>query len=582
MDAKKAQRVAALYHLWREDLYFDEETRRELTGLAESPEEVFDRFYADLEFGTAGLRGVLGAGSNRMNVYVVRRVTQALSDTIKRCGPEACARGVVIAYDCRHFSDVFAEETARVLAANGIRSYVFDALRPTPELSFAVRKLNTMAGVMVTASHNPQEHNGYKVYWEDGSQVGAQKADEILRYMSERDSWRIDVPAPGSWESWRTLLGADMDESYMQAVEKTLVQPELIRERGHDLSIVYSPLHGTGNVPVRRMLAWVGFSQVHVVPEQELPDGSFPTVRVPNPEDPGAFAMALDLAKSREADIVLISDPDADRLGLAVRDAEGVYRGFTGNQIGILLMTYLIRQKRALGHLEEDAVVVKTVASTDLAEPIARQAGVEVRNVHVGFKFIGEQIMDMETTGRGHFLLGFEESLGYLAGTYARDKDAVGAAVLLSEAALYYKCVEKKSLWEVLQELHEQYGYYDDTQRSITLTGINGRQTMEEIMRIMRSSTLRSLAGYTIERVEDYKARISRDLPAGTQEEITLPEADVLRFSLQGGGFVMVRPSGTEPKIKFYYSLKSAGEDPRLRERVEEAFLAPVRHLLGE
>ncbi|MCL1851773.1 MAG: phospho-sugar mutase [Peptococcaceae bacterium] len=581
MDEKTAERIAALYRLWSEDSYFDEDTRLELSALTAADEEVFDRFYTDLEFGTAGLRGVIGIGSNRMNVYVVRRVSQALSDTIKEAEAGACDRGVVIAYDCRHFSDDFARETARVLAANGIRSYLFDALRPTPELSFAVRELKAIAGVMITASHNPQEHNGYKVYWEDGCQVGAQKAEEILRRMRERDSWLVDVPAPGSWEDKCTIIGAEIDELYLRAVEGTLVAPEFVRARGHELCVVYSPLHGTGNVPVRRMLARAGFSRVHVVEEQELPDGSFPTVRVPNPEDPAAFAMALALARDHEADVVLISDPDADRLGLCVRDANGAYRGFTGNQIGILLMNYLIERLRALGRLPEDAVVIKTIASTDLAETVGRDAGVEVRNVHVGFKFIGEQILEMERRGHGRFLLGFEESLGYLAGVYARDKDAVGAAVLLCEAALYYKCVEGKSLWEVLENLHERYGFYDDTQRSITLTGHNGRQTMDEIMRIMRGSTLSELAGRRIERIEDYQACVARNLLLGTESVIQLPNADVLRFSLEGGGFVMVRPSGTEPKIKFYYSLKSDGEDAELRERVERAFLAPVQHLIS-
>jgi phosphoglucomutase len=377
------------------------------------------------------------------------------------------------------------------------------------------------------------------------------------------------------------VIGEEIDEKYRLAVEKTLVNPDLIRERGSELSIVYSPLHGTGNIPVRTMLKRVGFTRVHVVPEQELPDGSFPTVRVPNPEDPSAFEMALMQAESRKADIVMLTDPDADRLGLYVRDAEGVYRRFTGNQIGILLMNYLIGQKGALGQMPDKAVVVKTVASTDLAETVAQGAGVQVRNVHVGFKFIGEQILEMEETGSGHFLLGFEESLGYLAGTYARDKDAVGAAVLLSEAALYYKCMEGKSLWEVLQDLHGKYGYYDDTQKSITLTGINGRQAMEEIMGILRQSTLTELAGRKIDRVEDYGAGITRHVQQGTESVIDLPKADVLRFSLQGGGFVMARPSGTEPKIKFYYSLKSDGADPQLRGRVEEEFLEPVKHLLG-
>ncbi|MCL1791584.1 MAG: phospho-sugar mutase [Peptococcaceae bacterium] len=580
MDEKTAGRVAALFQLWREDSYFDEDARMELCGLSVEDEEVVDRFYTDLEFGTAGLRGVIGIGSNRMNIYVVRRVTQALSDTIKAAGPEACERGVAIAYDCRHFSDAFARETARVLAGNGIRSFLFDALRPTPELSFAVRELKAIAGVMITASHNPQEHNGYKVYWEDGCQVGAEKAEEILRRMNERDSWLVDVPPSGSWEEMCTILGADMDEVYLKAVEGTLVNPDLIRKRGDELCVVYSPLHGTGNVPVRSMLKRAGFSRVHVVEEQELPDGSFPTVRVPNPEDPEAFRMALALARRQGADVVLISDPDADRLGLCVRDGEE-YKGLTGNQIGIVLMHYLIDQLRVSGGLPEDSVVVKTIASTDLAESVGKDAGVEVRNVHVGFKFIGEQILEMETSGHGRFLLGFEESLGYLAGVYARDKDAVGAAVLLCEAALYYKCVDGKSLWQVLGDLHEKYGFYDDTQRSITLKGLNGRQTMDEIMRIMRGSTLTELAGRRIERFEDYKARVSRNLLLGTESVIPLPSADVLRFSLEGGGFVMVRPSGTEPKIKFYYSLKSDGEDPELRERVEKAFLAPVQHLIG-
>jgi len=581
IDAQTRERVRRLHKTWREDSYFDEGTRNELAGLSE--EEITDRFYTDLNFGTAGLRGLIGAGTNRMNIYVVRKVTQALSDIIREEGPEACARGVVIAYDSRYLANVFAWETARVLAANNIRSYLFDALRPAPELSFAVRYLGCMAGVMITASHNPREHNGYKVYWEDGSQIGVEKAEQIGRYMRARSSWAVDVPANGTWEErWPTRIGAEIDEAFRNAVAQTLVNPDLIRRRGGELSIVYSPLHGTGNLPTRQMLHQVGFTAVHVVPEQEQPDGSFPTVRVPNPEDPAALTMALALAQNLQADIVLVSDPDADRLGLSVRDKTGTYRVFTGNQIGILLSHYLIGQKSAQGTLAQDAVVIKTVASTDLVETIAAEAGLQTRNVHVGFRFIGEQILEMETTGSGRFLFGFEESLGYLAGTYARDKDAVGAAVLLSEAALYYKVIRGQSLWEVLQDIYTRYGYYEDAQSSVTLSGIAGRRRIEEIMTRMRSNPPRTLAGCPIAKIEDYQARRAQHVLTATESPIDLPSADVLRFSLLGGGYVLVRPSGTEPKIKFYFSLKSPdrASGQEFLARVAKEFLAPVEDLL--
>lgn len=571
------------YKLWTENEYFDADTRKELLEITD-PEEIKERFYTELEFGTGGMRGMLGAGTNRMNRYVIRKVTQGLADTVKEYGEEACRRGVVLAYDSRRYSAEFALETALVLAANGIKAYLFESLRPTPELSFAVRYLKTCAGVMITASHNPKEYNGYKVYWEDGGQIPPDKADRIVSRIAERKSWLIDVMSEAEAKERGLLLtvGEEVDKAYLQEVKRQLLYPELTAEKGRDLHIVYTPLHGTGNMPVRRILKETGFSSLFVVPEQEQPDSEFSTVNVPNPEDPQSFALALKYAREQQADLVLASDPDADRLGVYIREKNGSYLRFTGNQIGVILEYYLLSQKKKQGILPDNAVVVKTVASTDLGDAVAEEFGVRTVNVLVGFKYIGEQIKDMEEKGWGTYQFGFEESFGFLAGTYTRDKDAVLAAVLMAEAALYYKEIEQKTLADVLEEIHEKCGYYLDCQKAVTLKGIEGLEKIKKIMEILRNTSKSEIGGLPVKSIDDYLYGKRKLLKECRECDLTLPKSNGLRFSFEGGGFVMARPSGTEPKIRFYFCLK--GDSPAklagILEKVKEDFLAPVKHLI--
>ncbi|WP_206810820.1 phospho-sugar mutase [Paradesulfitobacterium ferrireducens] len=571
------------YKLWAENPYFDEETRAELSRL-QDPKEIEDRFYTDLEFGTGGLRGILAAGRNRMNKYVVRKVTQGLADLIAEYGQRGRERGVVIAYDSRRFSPEFAREAALVLARNGIKAYLFESLRPTPELSFAVRHLHTLAGIVITASHNPKEYNGYKVYWEDGGQVPPEQANRILAKIQEREDW-LGIEPLAEDEARRqkllVMIGEEIDRAYLKKVQTLSIHPELNLKSGNKLKIIYTPLHGAGTMLVRKALAQAGFHSVFVVPEQEKPDSEFTTVPFPNPEIPSTFDLARSYALEQGADLILATDPDADRLGVAVRAGDGSYVQLTGNQAGVILMHYILGQKQALGTLPAKAAVIKTIASTDLADEVARSFKVKVENVLTGFKFIAEKVHEMEEEGWGQFQFGFEESYGYLAGTFVRDKDGIIAAVLLAEAALYYKINGGRTLLDVIEDIYTRFGYYIEDQKSFTLEGIEGKEQMAKIMHHLRSLEFREIGGIPVERIDDYEQRFGKRWETGEVSILTLPRSDVLRFSFRGGGFVMARPSGTEPKIKFYFSIKEEKREglEETLQRVKEDILARVQEV---
>lgn len=572
------------YSLWTENMYFDDETRKELLSLAEDTKEIEDRLYCDLEFGTGGMRGVLGAGTNRMNKYVIRKITQGLADTILEQGETGRARGVVIAYDSRRFSPQFAKEASLVLAANNIKVYLFDSLRPTPELSFAVRHLKAIAGVMITASHNPKEYNGYKVYWEDGGQLPPDKADLVAEKLDNRKSWVIEIVSEeeAQEKGLLNIVGQDVDKAYLEAIRRELLQPELTAARGNNLKIVFSPLHGTGSIPVQQILKEIGFTSVFTVPEQQEPDTEFSTVKVPNPEDTEAFKLALEYAAQQDADVVFATDPDADRLGMYAKTRTGDFRRFTGNEIGVIIEYYLLTQKKKAGKLPENAVIVKTVATSDQGDILANKLGAKVINVLVGFKFIGEQIKEMEENGWGTYIFGFEESYGFLAGTYARDKDAVGTAALISEASLHYKEAEQKTLDEILEEINVLCGYFLDDQISVTISGKEGKSKISDIMEILRKNFRKELAGFPLIAAEDFLTRKRIFLQENKEEDIALPKSNVLKFIFEGGGFVMARPSGTEPKIKFYFCVREEKEE-LLQEKIEKikkSFLEPVKHLI--
>lgn len=537
------------YREWCEEPCFDEETKKELIALSE---EIKDRFYKDLEFGTGGLRGILGAGTNRMNLYTVRKATQGLADyIISRCGQD---RGVAISFDSRHMSEEFSREAASCLNANGIKTYRFSALRPTPELSYGVRKLGCIAGIMITASHNPAWYNGYKIYWEDGCQITAPHDQEIMdaiqnvkspsecRTMSEAEAVSL-----GLYHE----LGEEMDDAYLSEIEKLVLHPEVIKEMS-DLSIVYTPLHGTGLVPVTRLLERMGFRNVHVVEEQACPHGDFPTVASPNPEDSRAFAMALSLAEQTDADIVLATDPDADRLGVYVKDeTKKSYNALTGNMTGILLCDYILSQRKVLGTLPEHGAIIKTIVTTNMVHPLAKEYGVAVEEVLTGFKYIGEKIREFEEAESYEFLFGFEESYGCLTGTYARDKDGVSAAAMFCEAAAWYK-KQGISLWTRLLQLYEKYGCYQERLDTETRKGEIGSLQIQGMMKEMREQTPEYIDGKKVLKVRDYLTGVVLDLESGEKSETGLPVSDVLYFELEQGCWYCMRPSGTEPKIKYY------------------------------
>ena len=546
-----------VYEQWIANPYFDEATKEELKSIAEDENEIKERFYMDLEFGTAGLRGIIGAGTNRMNIYVVRRATQGLANYIAKVDKKS--QGVAFAYDSRHMSPEFAQEAALCLAANGIKAYIFETLRPTPELSFAVRHLGCVAGINVTASHNPPEYNGYKVYWEDGAQITPPHDSGIMGEVKAISDWntvktmdKAEAEKAGLFE----VIGKEVDDAYMAELKKQVIHMDAIQAEGKNLKIVYTPLHGTGNIPARRILKELGFENVYVVKEQELPDGDFPTVSYPNPEAAEAFELGLKLAKEVDADLVLATDPDADRLGVRVKDKNGEYHDLTGNMSGCLLANYEISQRKAVnGSLPEDGALIKTIVTTNLADAIAKGYGVKLIEVLTGFKFIGQQILGFEKSGKGSYLFGFEESYGCLIGTYARDKDAIVATMALCEAAAYYK-TQGKTLWDAMIEMYEQFGYYKDDIKAVTMKGIEGLQKIQDIMNSLRQNPPAEFAGHKVVAVRDYKADTIKNLETGEVTPTGLPNSNVLYYELTNDAWVCVRPSGTEPKVKFYYGVK--------------------------
>ena len=547
------------YEKWCTDPYFDEKTKEELKAFKGDEAEIEDRFYRQLEFGTGGLRGVIGAGTNRMNIYTVRQATQGLANyIISQNGQD---KGVAIAHDSRRMSPEFAREAALCLNANGIKTYLFESLRPTPELSFAVRELGCISGIVITASHNPREYNGYKVYWEDGAQITPPHDKNILAEVAKvtefsqvKSMAEDDARAEGLFQ----VIGTEFDDRYVQQLKAQSIHPEIIKEAAKDMTIVYTPLHGTGNVPVRRVLRELGFEKVYVVKEQKEPDGNFPTVAYPNPEDEKAWVLALKLAKEVDADIILATDPDADRLGVYAKDTKtGEYVSFTGNMSGMLIAEYILREKTKTGTMPENPALVETIVTTDMAKAIAKDYGVTLIEVLTGFKYIGEQIKFFEEQNTYHYVFGLEESYGCLAGTYARDKDACVAVMMLCEVAAYYK-LQGKTLWDAMIDMYEKYGYYKEGLATLTLKGIDGAQKIQDMMNDFRSNPPKELGGFKVLAARDYKADKRIDLTTGEETTTGLPTSNVLYYELEDNAWCCVRPSGTEPKIKFYFGVKGA------------------------
>ena len=571
------------YEGWLSNPYFDENTKDELRSIAEDDNEIKERFYKDLEFGTAGLRGIIGAGTNRMNIYTVRKATQGLANYIMKNGGQA--KGVAIAYDSRRMSPEFADEAALCLAANGIKAYVFESLRPTPELSYAVRSLGCIAGINITASHNPPEYNGYKVYWEDGAQITPPhdkgimaEVEAVTDYNTVKTMGLEEAKKAGLYE----VIGQEVDDGYIAELKKQVIHQDSIDAVGKELKIVYSPLHGTGNIPARRILKELGFENVYVVKEQELPDGEFPTVSYPNPEAKEAFELGLALAKEVDADLVLATDPDADRLGVYVKDAKsGEYKVLTGNMSGCLLADYEIGQRKEVSGLPDDGYLIKTIVTSNLADAIAKGYNIGLIEVLTGFKYIGQQILGFETTGKGTYLFGFEESYGCLIGTHARDKDAIVATMALCEAAAYYK-TKGKTLWDAMVDMYDKYGYYKDDIQSITLKGIEGLQKIQEILETLRKNPPMEVGGYKVLKVRDYQADTIKDVATGDVTQTGLPTSNVLYYDLTDDAWLCVRPSGTEPKVKFYYGIKgsSLADADEISRKLGEEVLSMINTMM--
>ena len=570
------------YREWCSNPCFDADTKTELEGIAQDEQEIKERFYKDLEFGTAGLRGIIGAGTNRMNIYTVRKATQGLANYIIKKG--AKERGVAIAYDSRRMSPEFAQETALCLAANGVKAYIFESLRPTPELSFAVRELGCIAGINITASHNPPEYNGYKVYWEDGAQITPPHdkgiMDEVLAatdYAAMKTMGKEAAQEAGLFE----VIGSAMDDAYIEKLKEQVLHHDAIKAVAKDLKIVYSPLHGTGNIPARRVLKELGFEHVYIVKEQELPDGEFPTVSYPNPEADEAFELGLKLAREVDADLVLATDPDADRLGVRVKDKDGEYHTLTGNMSGCLLADYEIGQRKALKGLPEDGYLIKTIVTSNLADAIAKGHGLGLIEVLTGFKYIGQQILGFETSGKGEYVFGFEESYGCLIGTYARDKDAIVATMALCEAAAYYK-TKDMTLWDAMVAIYDKYGYYKDDIQALTMKGIEGLEKIQNILQSLRTNPPKEIGGYKVLKARDYQEDTIKDMVSGEVTATGLPASNVLYYELEDDAWVCVRPSGTEPKVKFYYGIKgeSLSDADEKSAKLGEQVLSLVETLL--
>lgn len=545
------------YNSWINSECVDDKTKEELKGIADNPKELEDRFYKDLEFGTAGLRGIIGAGINRMNKYTVGQTTQGLADFIVKWGQQGKEKGVVIAYDSRNMSEEFAKHTSLILCANGIKTYLFNSLRPVPVLSFAIRKLGCLSGIVITASHNPPEYNGYKVYWKEGYQLTPTLANDISEEISKIYDFKYIKHMDEASAIEKGLLkyiSTEVDEEYNQAVISQCLNRDLLRKEGHAINIVFSPLHGSGNIPIRTALRSAGFTNVFVVESQESPDGNFPTVRVPNPEDVAVFDLAKDLAHEQNGDIIIATDPDADRVGVAYKNNQGEYVNLTGNQIGCVLEYYILNQLKDQGQLPDNGVIIKSIVTTDLADSIANSFDIKVENTLTGFKYIGEKIEEYANTKLKKFILGFEESYGYLVGEHARDKDAIVTSLILCEMALYYKRIDK-NLGDVLEEIYTNFGYYIDHVESITLEGKEGNSKLQRIAGFFRKNLPMKWADKKVSYIEDY-LQGKRNVIGDGVENLTLPSSNVLKIYLDDNSWFCIRPSGTEPKIKIYFSIK--------------------------
>ncbi|MED3310391.1 phosphoglucomutase [Bacillus thuringiensis] len=538
----------------------DAELKEQLENMKQDEKKIEDSFYKNLEFGTGGMRGELGAGTNRLNVYTVRKATKGLASFIEKLGEEAKKRGVVVAYDSRHKSPEFAMEVAATLGARGITTYVFESLRPTPVLSFAVRHLHTVSGIVLTASHNPPEYNGYKVYGEDGGQLPPKEADELISYVNAvEDELTVEVADVEQLKADGLLhiIGQEVDDAYAAELNNVIINKEMVQKVGKDLKIVFTPLHGTSNISVRRGLKEIGFTDVTVVKEQELPDPNFSTVKSPNPEEHAAFEYAIRDGEKVGADVLIATDPDADRLGVAVRNHNGEFQVLTGNQTGALMLDYLLSQKKENGTLSENGVVLKTIVTSEIGRTIAKAYGLDTIDTLTGFKFIGEKIRQYEESGQYEFQFGYEESYGYLIRPFCRDKDAVQSVLFACEVAAYYKS-QGKTLYDGLLEVFEKYGFFREDLVSLTLKGKDGAEQIQEMMATFRENPPKEVAGLTVVAVEDYKASIVTSLQDGNKEEIHLPKSNVLKYQLEDGSWFCLRPSGTEPKIKFYFGVQDS------------------------
>lgn len=569
-----------VYKSWLDSAYIDDATKEELRRIQGNEKEIEDRFYKDLEFGTGGLRGVIGAGTNRLNIYTVRKATQGLANFIM--SENGQNKGVAIAFDSRHMSPEFSKEAALCLNANGIKTHRFETLRPTPELSFALRELGCIAGIVITASHNPPEYNGYKVYWEDGAQITAPKDKQIItevNKVTDLSQVKTMTEAKAVAKGLYYIIGQEIDDRYIAALKTQIIHPEYIEKAADEIKIVYTPLHGTGNLPVRRVLKELGFKHVYVVPEQELPDGDFPTVGYPNPEDPKAFTLALNLAKQIDADIVLATDPDADRLGVYAKDtATGEYVSFTGNMSGMVIAHYILSQRKENHTLPKNGALVKTIVTTNMADALAKDFDVKLIEVLTGFKYIGEQIKFFEQQHNYEYVFGLEESYGCLVGTHARDKDAVVAVMALCEVAAYCK-LNNRTLWNQMVELYEKYGYYKEDLKSITLKGIDGVKKIQAIMDGLRKNPVKAFGEFKVLKMRDYKTNEVLDMADGEISKTGLPISNVLYYELESDAWCCARPSGTEPKIKFYMGVKGESvkdADDKLKD-LTEALMCKIR-----
>lgn len=565
-----------VYEYWLGSSCVDADTKEELNGIKDDAEKIKERFYKELDFGTAGLRGIIAAGTNCMNIYTVRKATQGLCEDILNEGGDAPQRGVAIAYDCRHKSYEFALESAKVIAANGIKAYLFDELRPTPELSFTVRHLNCARGIMITASHNPKQYNGYKAYGADGGQLPPESADYVVNIMRKIDIFdgvKVMDENEAKNAGLINIIGEEIDREYLARVKEQSINEEAIAELGDDFKVIYSPFHGTGNKPVRKILDMIGCKNVRVVKQQELPDPDFSTVKSPNPEDKEGFHIAIDMARKEPADIIFATDPDGDRLGVIIKDSKGEYMTLNGNQIGVLLCEFILRNKKLKGTLAENGAVIKTIVTTTMIDPIAAEYGIKVYDVLTGFKFIGEKIKEFEAgILDNEYVFGFEESYGYLAGTYCRDKDAVVAAMLVTEMAADYK-KKGMTLYDGLLGLYKKYGFYREKLKTLTFEGIDGIEKMNAIMDNFRSNPPKSFAGLNINKIWDVQKGTVTYTADGKTEKLNLPVSNVLRFEMDNNCWFAMRPSGTEPKIKFYFGVKAEDlslADAKLDECIKE------------